>query len=151
MTASAPATGTSANGRQSTVKPVSIRSAARAEISRGIVQLHATYYGRGPTKSKTYIVEDLVDIALYDSFAQPESDHAEIQVLVENPRARRVVVYTWNFDPELVESACRQGASGYQSKTLGARELVEALEAVHAALASVMLPVQGAPWEGRQR
>ncbi|MDQ1717023.1 MAG: hypothetical protein QOE89_976 [Pseudonocardiales bacterium] len=43
-------------------------------------------------------VSDVVDIVLYDSFAQPESDHDWIRVLVENPRARRVVVYTWNFN-----------------------------------------------------
>ena len=65
-------------------------------------------------------VKDEVDIALYDSFAQPESDQQEIKVLVDNPRARRVVVYTWNFHPDLV------------SKALTARELVGALEAVHA-------------------
>ena len=28
---------------------------------------------------------DAVDIVLYDSFAQPESDHDEIGVLVDNP------------------------------------------------------------------
>ncbi|HEX8768905.1 MAG TPA: hypothetical protein VF714_11075, partial [Jatrophihabitans sp.] len=50
-------------------------------------------------------VVDTVDIVLYDSFAQPESDHNEIAVLVENPRARRVVVYTWNFHPDLIASA----------------------------------------------
>jgi DNA-binding NarL/FixJ family response regulator len=77
-------------------------------------------------------LEDAVDVVLYDSFAQPESDHEEIGVLVANPRARRVVVYTWNFHPDLVESARRQGAHGYISKTLPARELVAALEAVHA-------------------
>src|SRR6185369_8702407 len=77
-------------------------------------------------------VEDTVDIVLYDSFAQPESDHEEIAVLVDNPRARRVVVYTWNFHPDLIESARQQGAHGYISKTLPARELVAALEAVHA-------------------
>ena len=77
-------------------------------------------------------LDDPVDIVLYDSFAQPESDHEEIRVLVENPRARRVVVYTWNFHPGLVESARRQGACGYLSKTLTARDLVAALEAVHA-------------------
>ena len=77
-------------------------------------------------------VEDAVDIVLYDSFAQPESDHEEIGVLVANPRARRVVVYTWNFHPDLVESARQQGAHGYLSKTLPARDLVAALEAVHA-------------------
>jgi DNA-binding NarL/FixJ family response regulator len=75
---------------------------------------------------------DTVDIALYDCFAQPESDHEEIAVLVANPRARRVVVYTWNFHPDLIHSARQQGAHGYLSKTLPARELVTALEAVHA-------------------
>ena len=77
-------------------------------------------------------LDDPVDIVLYDSFAQPESDHEQIRVLVENPRARRVVVYTWNFHPDLVDSARRQGARGYLSKTLTARDLVAALEAVHA-------------------
>src|SRR6476469_4820881 len=52
-------------------------------------------------------VSDVVDIVLYDSFAQPESDHDEIAVLVGNPRARRVVVYTWNFAPDLVDSALK--------------------------------------------
>jgi DNA-binding NarL/FixJ family response regulator len=75
---------------------------------------------------------DTVDVVLYDSFAQPESDHDEIAILVKNPRAHRVVVYTWNFHPDLVESARRKGAHGYLSKTLPARELVAALEAVHA-------------------
>jgi DNA-binding NarL/FixJ family response regulator len=77
-------------------------------------------------------VEDAVDIVLYDSFAQPESDHEEIATLVANPRARRVVVYTWNFHPDLIDSARQHGAHGYLSKTLPARELVAALEAVHA-------------------
>jgi DNA-binding NarL/FixJ family response regulator len=77
-------------------------------------------------------VKDPVDIVLYDSFAQPESDHEEIGVLVANPCAHRVVVYTWNFHPDLVDSARRHGAHGYLSKTLPARELVAALEAVHA-------------------
>ena len=77
-------------------------------------------------------VEDVVDIVLYDSFAQPESDHEDIRVLVKNPRARKVVVYTWNFHPDLVNTARKQGVHGYLSKTLPARELVAALEAVHA-------------------
>ena len=76
-------------------------------------------------------LDDAVDIALYDSFAQPESDHDEIGVLMRNPRARRVVVYTWNFHPDLVKIAQDIGVHGYLSKTLPARELVAALEAVH--------------------
>ena len=77
-------------------------------------------------------VEDDVDIALYDSFAQPESDHDEVKTLIDNPHARRVVVYTWNFHPELVSMARDLGVHGYLSKALTARELVAALESVHA-------------------
>lgn len=77
-------------------------------------------------------LQDTVDIALYDSFAQPESDRDEIGVLVASPRARHVVVYTWTFRPDLIENAKRQGVRGYLSKALPARELVAALEAVHA-------------------
>src|ERR1700744_3265630 len=68
----------------------------------------------------TMPVADAVDIVLYDSFAQPESDHEEIGVLVANPRARRVVVYTWNFPPDLVDGARPHGTQGYLSKTLPA-------------------------------
>ncbi len=77
-------------------------------------------------------VKDDVDEVLYDSFAQPETDQEEITVLIENPRARRVVVYSWNFHPELVDRARDLGVHAYLSKALSARELVEAIEAVHA-------------------
>ena len=77
-------------------------------------------------------LDDAVDIVLYDCFAQPEADHEHIGVLIDSPRARRVVVYTWNFHPELVEAARQQGVHGYLSKALPARELIAALEAVHA-------------------
>ncbi|MFH8249580.1 LuxR C-terminal-related transcriptional regulator [Microbacterium sp. B2969] len=76
--------------------------------------------------------EQAVDVVLYDSFAQPESDHHEIAALVENPRARHVVVYTWNFHPKLIDAARRLGVHGYLSKTLTAAELVAAIEAVNA-------------------
>ena len=72
-------------------------------------------------------VSEMVDIALYDSFAQPESDHDEISVLVRNQRARRVAVYTWNFDPELIKSARKQGVHGYLSNGItGARPGIRA-------------------------
>jgi DNA-binding NarL/FixJ family response regulator len=100
-------------------------------------------------------VSDSVDIVLYDSFAQPESDHEEISVLVANPRAKRVVVYTSNFHPDLVKSACDQGVHGYLSKALPARELVAALEAVHRGEVVVSDPprrarsVNGLDWPGK--
>ena len=101
-------------------------------------------------------LSDTVDIALYDSFAQPESDHDEIGLLVKSPQARRVVVYTWNFHPDLISSARRQGAHGYLSKTMPARDLVAALEAVHAGELVVSEPpprarsTSGLNWPGRR-
>jgi DNA-binding NarL/FixJ family response regulator len=77
-------------------------------------------------------MSDSVDVVLYDSFAQPESDHDQIAALVANPRARRVVVYTWNFQPTLIDDARRIGVHGYLSKTLPAAQLVAAIEAIHA-------------------
>ena len=98
---------------------------------------------------------DHVDIALYDSFAQPEVDHEEIRVLVESPRADKVVVYTWNFHPDLIAIARSKGASGYLSKTLPAKDLVVALEAVHAGEEVISDPpprarsAPGLDWPGR--
>jgi DNA-binding NarL/FixJ family response regulator len=100
-------------------------------------------------------VADPVDIVLYDSFAQPEADHDDIRVLIDNPLARRVAIYTWNFHPELIESAMSKGASGYLSKTLPARELVTALEAIHAGHRVISEPpgrkrtAVGLDWPGR--
>ena len=101
-------------------------------------------------------LHDRVDIALYDSFAQPETDHDEIDVLLRSDRAARVVVYTWNFHPDLIESARQRGAHGYLSKTLPARDLVAALEAVHAGETVISDPPSrarpsvGYDWPGRR-
>ena len=101
-------------------------------------------------------LHDTVDLALYDSFAQPESDHDQVEVLVRNPHARQVVVYTWNFHPDLIASARNRGARGYLSKALPARELVEALEAVHAGQLVISEPPRrphtaiGLDWPGRR-
>ncbi|HEX7323701.1 MAG TPA: response regulator transcription factor [Mycobacterium sp.] len=71
-----------------------------------------------------------VDIALFDSFAQSDTDD-RIDVLVRSPFACHVVVYSWNLNPDLVAAVLARGVDGYLSKTLPARELVEALEKVH--------------------
>jgi len=100
-------------------------------------------------------LHDEVDIALYDTFAQPEADYDDIDVLIQNPRAGRAVVYTWNFHPDLVEAAIQKGASGYLSKTLPARALVDALLAIHEGEVVVSptpakaRPASGLDWPGR--
>ncbi len=73
-----------------------------------------------------------VDVALLDTFAQPEADGGDVATLVANGHAARVAVYTWSFDRQLIESALQQGARGYLSKTLPAAALVDALERIHA-------------------
>jgi DNA-binding NarL/FixJ family response regulator len=102
-------------------------------------------------------INEVVDIVLYDSFAQPESDRDELKYLFDTSRARHVVVYTWNFHPDLVQSALRRGAHGYLSKTLPAADLVAALESVHAGEIVVSHPPSsrtrspvGLDWPGRE-
>jgi len=102
-------------------------------------------------------LDDRIDVVLYDSFAQPESDHEEVAALLASDRAGCVALYTWNFHPELVEQAMRLGARGYLSKAMGADELVAAIERIHAGevvVTEVSGRVRSAPgldWPGRER
>jgi uncharacterized protein YbcI len=49
----------------------------RAAISREIVRLQAEYYGKGPTKAKTHIVDDIVVVVLEESFTRAEKTLAQ--------------------------------------------------------------------------
>jgi uncharacterized protein YbcI len=44
----------------------------RLRISNEIVHLHSEYYGRGPSKAKTYIQDDLVVVVLEETFTLAE-------------------------------------------------------------------------------
>jgi DNA-binding NarL/FixJ family response regulator len=96
-----------------------------------------------------------VDIVLYDAFAQPETDTADLKHFLDNPLAGRTVVYTWNFHPSLVEQARKIGVHGYISKALPARDLVASLARVHAGELVVSEPpgrarsATGLDWPGR--
>jgi len=96
-----------------------------------------------------------VDIALYDTFAQGEADRDDLEVLVDNPHAKRVAVYTWSFQQSLIDLALKKGACGYLSKTLPAAQLVDALEAIHRGEIVVSEPpgtarlTVGLDWPGR--
>lgn len=71
-----------------------------------------------------------VDVVLFDAFAQPEAD-TDLATIISNRHARRVAVYTWNFRSVLIEAALAMGVSGYLSKALPARQMVESIEAMH--------------------
>jgi uncharacterized protein YbcI len=49
----------------------------RATISSEIVRLQAEYYGKGPTRAKTHILEDVVVVVLEESFTRAEKTLAE--------------------------------------------------------------------------
>jgi len=49
----------------------------RATISREIVRLQAEYYGKGPTKAKTHIFDDVVVVVLEETFTRAEKTLAQ--------------------------------------------------------------------------
>ena len=52
--------------------PHAAPSPVLANISRRIVQLHKEFYGKGPTKAKTYYYDDLVVIVMRGGFTRVE-------------------------------------------------------------------------------
>src|SRR3954462_6754760 len=49
----------------------------RATISREIVRLQAEYYGKGPTRARMYISDDLVVVVLEETFTRAEKTLAQ--------------------------------------------------------------------------
>jgi uncharacterized protein YbcI len=95
-----------------------------AQISTGLVQLHSRFYGKGPTKAKTYLVGDMVVSVLRGGFTrvertlldtgQVESVYQmrrsfqqamddEFRRVVEEATGRQVIAYmsSINVDPDL--------------------------------------------------
>jgi uncharacterized protein YbcI len=58
--------------RQDPAQSGSARGEVLASISTGLVRLHSRYYGKGPTKAKTYLVNDTVICILRGGFTTVE-------------------------------------------------------------------------------
>lgn len=71
-----------------------------------------------------------VDLTLHD-FQSARQQRRGPRGLVAIPHSGRLVTYTWNPRPDLVDLALASGASGCLAKSLPAGALVAALEAVH--------------------
>ena len=82
----------------------------RAAIANGIVRLQAEYYGRGPTKSKAYITEDLVVVVLEESFTRAE------RTLVERGEKDAIQQIRRRFS-----SRCATSSQAWWSRSPGAR------------------------------
>jgi uncharacterized protein YbcI len=77
------------------------RRDARGNISRRIVQLHKEYYGRGPTRAKTYINGDLVVVLMRGGFTRVE------ETLLEEGRGDAVIAQRMDFQ-EVMEDRFKQ-------------------------------------------
>ncbi|QIK68710.1 response regulator transcription factor [Nocardioides sp. HDW12B] len=99
-------------------------------------------------------VNQPVDIALFDTFAQRPEDGPGVADLLADPLVGRVVVYTWNIETRFLDGSLHGEVAAYLSKTLSADELVAALRAVHAGERLVVadpadVPVLTGDWPGR--
>ena len=70
-----------------------------------------------------------VDIVLFDTFSQVQGTGIDLEDFVRDSDAK-VVIYSWNLKPQLINQALAAGASGYLSKVLTGPEIVSALERV---------------------
>jgi DNA-binding NarL/FixJ family response regulator len=70
-----------------------------------------------------------VDIVLYDTFGQVDGEGVDLKDFVRDSGAK-VVIYSWNLQPQLIRQALAEGASGYLSKVLTGPQIVRALERV---------------------
>jgi uncharacterized protein YbcI len=80
----------------------------RTAISEGVVALLKDFYGTGPTKAKTYVVDDLVVCLLRGGFARVE------QTLLEAGRGHAVVAQRIEFQEVMRDrfAAVVEGATG---------------------------------------
>jgi NarL family two-component system response regulator LiaR len=88
-----------------------------------------------------------VDVILYDTFGAVQGDGIDLDDLVRGGGAK-VVIFSWNCQPELVDKALGRGARGYISKATPGDRIVAALEAVQAG--KRVRPRQVEPLEGTQ-
>jgi len=92
------------------------------------------------------------DIALYDTFGRPDTDHGRLAELISQPSFGKVVVWTWNFQPWLAADSTQMGACGYLSKSLNATDLLNALVDVHAGKTVISPSASaGGEWPGSER
>lgn len=125
-------------------------------VVAGIASLLAPYADRVAVvelDAGVPVVSD-VDVILYDTFGQVQGDGVDLADLVHGSDAR-VAVFSWNTEPALVDRAIGRGAAAYLGKQLGAAEIVDALERVHAGervLPAAEDPVEDASgrWPGRE-
>ena len=105
--------------------------------------------------AQTPVLSD-VDVVLVDTFGQLPRDGEALEELIRECSAP-VVLFSWELPSHSVASALRAGAGGYLSKSLRAKEVVDALEAIRdgeiVVLTNTLDPDEEAPvgvgWPGQ--
>jgi uncharacterized protein YbcI len=90
----------------------------RSSISREMTRLHSEYYGRGPTRVKTYYSDDLVVVVLEETFTRAERtlvERGEIDA-IQNIR-RRFQQHMKEEFSSLIEQATGRKVRAFLSET----------------------------------
>ena len=95
----------------------SSRGETTATISTGLVRLHSRYYGKGPTRAKTYLVDDTVICILRGGFTTVE------RTLIDDGNDAAVHTIRRSFQAamehqfkEIVEDATKRKVIAYMSQ-----------------------------------
>jgi NarL family two-component system response regulator LiaR len=78
--------------------------------------------------AQTPVLSD-VDVVLVDTFGQVPRDGGTLADLVRECAAP-VIIFSWDMPRETIVAALAAGAGGYLAKSLKAKEIVDALEAI---------------------
>jgi uncharacterized protein YbcI len=93
------------------------RGEVLAQISTSLVQLHSRYYGKGPTKAKTHLVDDTVVCILHGGFTRVERtliDGGDVDAVYEIRRSfQRAMERQFT---EVVEGATGRRVIAYMSQ-----------------------------------
>ena len=93
------------------------RGEVLAQISTALVQLHSRYYGKGPTKAKTHLVDDTVVCILHGGFTRVERtliDGGDVDAVYEIRRSfQRAMERQFT---EVVEGATGRRVIAYMSQ-----------------------------------
>ena len=88
-----------------------------AEVTKGMVSLHRRFYGKGPTKAKTYAVNDTVICVLEGGFTTVERtliDEHDVEAVLQVRRSfQRAMEHHFT---EIVEEALGRKVIAYMSQ-----------------------------------
>ena len=119
------------------MKPIPLRVCLHNDyevVVRGLQSMLAPYGDRirvMELDSRMPVSRD-VEVTLYDTFGKAQVDGEDIDVVLSNAHAGKVVIYTWNMHPILIDQAIAKGCYGYIDKGVSGEDLVYALERIEA-------------------